>query len=112
MWPSSGALGPLGSVCGLPAWGEEDAPHGGAWVDGMVKSVAAGAQGGMTPPATCPKCGASWLGDPIPEAIAQDYSDTHWRREFGIYGNRDRVMHYQCPDCKALFHRDYRPVTP
>lgn len=48
MWPSSGALGTLGSVRGLSAWHQEAAPHGGAWVDGMADSVAEGAQGGMT----------------------------------------------------------------
>ena len=67
----------------------------------------------MTPPTNCPKCGVSWIGDPIPANIAEHYSGTHFRREIGhVSWSRDRVTHYQCPDCHALFDREYKAVRP
>lgn len=58
----------------------------------------------------CPKCGASFIGDPIPEDIIESYSGTHWRREIaidgGMMGIYDGVVAYRCVDCGYYFPRN------
>jgi hypothetical protein len=55
----------------------------------------------------CPKCNASWIGDKIPDDIAEHYSGTHWRREIGIDGGYvgiyDGLVAIRCPDCGEEF---------
>lgn len=55
----------------------------------------------------CAKCGVSFIGEPIPEDIVDQYAGTHWRREIGIeiLGEYDGVLHWKCPDCKYTWHR-------
>ena len=52
---------------------------------------------------TCPHCGVSLIGDPIPENMREYYSPPyHWRRELGQYDTElDRVVEWMCPDCKG-----------
>lgn len=61
----------------------------------------------------CPNCGVSWIGDPIPDDIAEHYSGTHWRREIGIsglfLGIYDGTVAIRCPDCKEEFPRSDEP---
>lgn len=52
----------------------------------------------------CPKCNANWIGNRIPDNIAEFYAPaTHWRREIGIdgdsFGVYDGLVAYRCPDC-------------
>ena len=56
----------------------------------------------------CPKCGVSWIGDPIPEKHHKYYSPPYfWKREIAIYDTfKDRTVEWQCPDCKTRFNRD------
>jgi predicted RNA-binding Zn-ribbon protein involved in translation (DUF1610 family) len=58
---------------------------------------------------TCPHCGSSLIGDPIPAELvaAGHYGDsTHWRREIGIVDpDRDRVVEWVCPDCGGRWDR-------
>lgn len=62
----------------------------------------------------CPKCGASFIGDPIPEELLDSYSDTHWRRSIGIdgyfLGIYDGQVATKCPDCGAEFPVSQHPV--
>ena len=57
----------------------------------------------------CPKCGVSFIGDPIPEDIVEFYAGTHWRREIGIDGGYmgiyDGIVAFKCPDCGHEFPR-------
>lgn len=58
----------------------------------------------------CPKCNASFQGDPIPDDIKEHYGgDGFWRREIGIDGGYlgiyDGIVAYRCPDCKHEFPR-------
>lgn len=56
---------------------------------------------------TCPKCGTSLLGEPIPEDSRDRHygGATHFRRVIGVeYDYRDPhhydgVSEWQCPDC-------------
>ena len=60
-------------------------------------------------PDNCPKCGMNFIGDPIPENIAEHYAGTHWHKEIGIDGSYmgiyDGLVAYMCPDCKHYFPR-------
>lgn len=61
---------------------------------------------------SCPKCGVSWDGGPIPADIREHYSPPYrWSRVIGIeYPERyDGVWEWQCPDCKATFPRFRSP---
>lgn len=59
-----------------------------------------------TPIEYCPHCNANLRGEPIPEDIAHNYSNTHWKRKIGIYDiRRDRNTHWQCPDCDGQWER-------
>lgn len=68
----------------------------------------------LRPHDSCPNCGVSWLGKPIPqEYIDKGYYGpaTHYRREIGIeytYSHPDHydgVSEWLCPDCNARFGR-------
>jgi len=60
-----------------------------------------------SPPTTCPSCGASWLGEPIPEASrAVNGGATHYRRCIAVYNrDEDRTVGWACPDCRQVFAR-------
>lgn len=70
----------------------------------------------------CPKCGASWKGEPIPEASRANYGNkTHFRRLIGIEFPYDHPEHYDgisvwaCPDCDGKWDRftgKERPDSP
>jgi hypothetical protein len=55
----------------------------------------------------CPKCNTRWIGDKIPDDIAEHVSFTHWRREIGIDGGYmgiyDGLVAIRCPDCSEEF---------
>jgi predicted RNA-binding Zn-ribbon protein involved in translation (DUF1610 family) len=57
----------------------------------------------------CPKCGVSWLGDPIPKEHEHSYSGTHYLRYIGIDGGYmgiyDGIVAIRCPDCGEDFPR-------
>lgn len=55
----------------------------------------------------CPYCETDLRGERIPEAVAEAYSGTHWRREIGheIRGVYDGVLYWRCPDCHRPYHR-------
>ena len=55
----------------------------------------------------CPKCGADFTGEPIPEISREHYGDaTHFSRKVAIYSrDEDRTVAYQCPDCGAEWPR-------
>ena len=65
----------------------------------------------MTQPDTCPHCGVSLLGDPIPqESLDKGYygpGTTHFRRDFGaeVDGVYDGVLYWVCPDCGGAWHQ-------
>lgn len=56
----------------------------------------------------CAACGASFDGDPIPEAIREHYSPPYrWSRRIALYDRcRDRTVAMRCPDCG---HEEARP---
>jgi len=58
----------------------------------------------------CPKCNSSWIGDKIPDDLAEHYTATHWRREIGIDGGLmgiyDGIVALRCPDCGEDFPRN------
>ena len=59
----------------------------------------------MSNPDNCPHCGASLIGDPIPDDIKENYSGTNWRREIGredpsVY---DGIIEWICPDCNGVW---------
>jgi hypothetical protein len=62
----------------------------------------------------CPKCNTSFIGDPIPDDIIENYAGTHWRREIGIDGGMmgiyDGVVAWECPDCKHQFPVSDHPI--
>lgn len=62
----------------------------------------------------CPKCNTSFIGDPIPEDIVENYVGTHWRREIGIDGGYmgiyDGLVAIRCPDCGEEFPVTDHPV--
>jgi hypothetical protein len=52
----------------------------------------------------CPHCGASLIGDEIPEEMREHYSPPyHWRREIGVEHSEiyDGIYYWMCPDCKG-----------
>lgn len=55
----------------------------------------------------CPNCNISFIGEKIPENIAEYYARTHWRKEIGIDGGYigiyDGIVAYMCPECKWEF---------
>ena len=78
----------------------------------------------------CPKCGVSWLGEPIIDSFkkskwCKDFTDLQieetvksmyaepycWQRQIGIQLPRDHpkyidgVSYWMCPDCKTTFNR-------
>jgi hypothetical protein len=55
----------------------------------------------------CPKCGADWQGDPIPETHRDHFGNaTHFRRVIAICSRElDRCINYKCPDCGFIFDR-------
>jgi predicted RNA-binding Zn-ribbon protein involved in translation (DUF1610 family) len=57
-------------------------------------------------PDNCPKCGASWIGEPIPEKDRATYGATHFGRVIGEYDDEaDRTVAWKCPDCERYFDR-------
>lgn len=60
---------------------------------------------GEITPDGCPLCGASLLGDPIPEASRHLFgSSTHFRREIGMEPDGyDGVLYWVCPDCHGAW---------
>lgn len=59
----------------------------------------------------CPYCGASLIGDPIPQEVIDHYSESHYRREIGIYDReQDELIGYQCTDCDGRWPCGF--VTP
>lgn len=61
----------------------------------------------------CPRCGADWTGDPIPETHREHFGGaTHFRRVIAHYDReRDCCVGFQCPDCHFLFDRDAETVA-
>ena len=55
----------------------------------------------------CPSCGASDLGDPIPENIREHYSGTRWRKHVGIEDSTiyDGISWWRCWSCKHIWKR-------
>ncbi|EPR27524.1 hypothetical protein QWV57_08595 [Geobacillus zalihae] len=56
----------------------------------------------------CPYCGANLQGDPIPKELQKHYGNaTHFSRKIGISSlEKDRVIKWQCPDCKQEWERE------
>lgn len=58
---------------------------------------------------SCPHCGASLQGEPIPEPSRHWYGDgvTHYSRKIGheIRGVYDGVLYWSCPDCGEAWQR-------
>jgi predicted RNA-binding Zn-ribbon protein involved in translation (DUF1610 family) len=57
---------------------------------------------------TCPACGVSLVGDPIPEPDRYLFGgSTHFGRAIGIEipGVYDGVLYWQCPDCGHTWDR-------
>jgi rubredoxin len=56
----------------------------------------------------CPECGASWEGKEIPEESRHLYAGKpFFSRLVGIYSlYHDRIVNWQCPDCKKEFPRE------
>jgi len=55
----------------------------------------------------CPYCGASWVGDPIPEESQESYGATHFKREIGLYDMElDITIAFKCPDCEGEVWRN------
>jgi len=56
----------------------------------------------------CPKCGADWDGQEIPEDSREFYSGTKFGRQIGVDGGElgiyDGIVAWKCPDCS-----DYVP---
>jgi predicted RNA-binding Zn-ribbon protein involved in translation (DUF1610 family) len=55
----------------------------------------------------CPKCGKSWIGDPIPETHREHFGGaTHFRRVIAIYDrDKDSTVAWRCPDCLEQWER-------
>jgi len=57
----------------------------------------------------CPKCNASFIGDPIPEEMLEHYSGTHWRKDIMIDGDEmgiyDGCVAMRCHECSHEFPR-------
>jgi hypothetical protein len=54
----------------------------------------------------CPFCGSCLQGDPIPKEKQHHYNATHFSRKIGISSlEEDRVVRWQCPDCKGEWDR-------
>lgn len=55
----------------------------------------------------CPGCGASWIGDPIPDSARKSYGDaTHFQRRIAVYSReQDMTVAWKCPDCGRVFDR-------
>lgn len=83
-------------------------------------------------PIKCPACGASWIGDEIPDGLmstgryatradaetaAASYGWTTenkmcFKREIAIYDrNLDCTVSYKCPDCNVDTPRDAKFIT-
>lgn len=62
----------------------------------------------MTPPDTCPLCGADLTSEPIPERHRKFYDGrTHYTRRIGLYaGLIERITEWQCPDCNGTWPRE------
>ncbi|WP_062355021.1 hypothetical protein [Bacillus kwashiorkori] len=56
----------------------------------------------------CPHYGANLQGEPIPEKEQHHYGGaTHFTRKIGISSlELDRVIKWQCPDCKQDWERE------
>ncbi|MEK4876213.1 hypothetical protein N1I87_16550 [Bacillus sp. FSL W8-0102] len=56
----------------------------------------------------CPFCGANLQGNPIPKELQHHYGNaTHFSRKIGISNlEADRVIKWQCPDCKEEWERE------
>lgn len=62
---------------------------------------------------TCPHCGTSQLGDPIPTMPGKRFRHTIGVQIPGVY---DGVLFHECPACGGRWHRwpkghDLRPVA-
>lgn len=55
----------------------------------------------------CPVCEASWVGEPIPEAIRHEYGNlTHFTKViFHIDSKNQRITGYECPNCEESFRK-------
>nr|WP_251025717.1 hypothetical protein [Bacillus sp. ISL-47] len=55
----------------------------------------------------CPYCNTNLQGEPIPEENQPHYGGaTHFDRKIGISSmEMDRVIKWQCPDCKGKWER-------
>ena len=60
----------------------------------------------------CVECKADWQGKAIPLDSLKHYGNkTHFSRLIGIYSwEQDRTMHYECPDCRARYDREYNLI--
>jgi len=53
---------------------------------------------------TCPACGASMIGDPIPKDQQYLFGATHFMRWIGITNPKaDNLCCVECPDCGKQF---------
>jgi DNA-directed RNA polymerase subunit RPC12/RpoP len=56
-------------------------------------------------PEACPYCSVNLVGEPIPEDVRGAYGHkTHFSRLIGI-SNGDRVMWFECPECRGRVER-------
>lgn len=62
----------------------------------------------------CPKCGVSFIGEPIPEHLRQHCGGTHWRLEIAIDGGYagiyDGIVAIMCYACSHTFPRSNHPI--
>lgn len=61
---------------------------------------------------TCPRCGTSLLGEPIPEALQPLYGTvTHFHREVVVKQTDNDVFFYACPDCHGTWAPSFENAT-
>lgn len=61
---------------------------------------------------TCPRCGASLLGEPIPDALQPLYGTiTHFHREVVVKQTDNAVFFYACPDCHGTWPPSFEKAT-
>lgn len=56
-------------------------------------------------PISCPICGNSLLGDPVPDDQKEFYAGNYFKREIGYeYPEKyDGVWEWKCPDCDGFW---------
>ncbi len=69
-------------------------------------------------PDNCPRCGVSWVGEPIPAHLRHDYYGDHWVVNVVLIVDDDadgheRPQYYQCKVCDGktpltIWNRGYK----